>query len=104
MKLLKIEDDFPPVKNIIDFLPKFAKKVKSGDKDSTYRNSPVELGIYVDGDFKIEVVMCMKIDGIKGDNIGGYESLGFDTAKELEEFYTEYFKHDFAYFIEWEIL
>lgn len=104
MKLVKVDDGFPSVKTKIDFLPKFSKKVKGGKKDSTYRNSPVELGIYADGDFKIEVVMCMKIDGIKGDNIGGYESLGFESAKECEEFYLEYFKYDFAYYIEWERL
>ncbi|MFW3412043.1 hypothetical protein ACN9J3_04840 [Aliarcobacter butzleri] len=107
----------------IVFNETFIKKIRTGKKIFTVRNKPINLGIYeVSDGLKIEVIKCQKVEAyfhqyigqecisfnIVGDDRRNGMSIntrfGFDTQKEMVDFYKGYLRNSTAYFIQFRIV
>jgi len=108
----KRTDELPHPKAELPFSDIFGHDIFEGNKWETYRNSPVDLGIYEYHGFifeyigfQIEVYACTKITSRNpAESIVFREGLGFESEEEMRRYYREYFKkdRDFVYLIEWE--
>lgn len=108
------------IKDTITFDDIFIPKIREGLKILTLRNSPVTLGVkQIRDDLKIEVYSCKKVGLYYHYNIGmilytGYSPylpmnnyinyFGFDTEKEILDFYNHYLKRDWAYLIGFKVI
>ena len=107
----------------IIFSDTFIEKIRAGKKIFTVRNKPINLGIYeVTDSLKIEVISSQKVEAcfhqnmgqeciffnIVGDVIGKGMAIntkfGFDTQKQMVDFYKGYLKNSTAYLMRFRIV
>ena len=107
----------------IVFSETFIEKIRAGKKIFTVRNKPINLGIYeVTDSLKIEVIRSQKVEAyfhqyigqeciffnIVGDVIGKGMAIntkfGFDTQKQMVDFYKGYLKNSTAYLMQFRIV
>ena len=101
----------------------FIEKIRAGKKIFTVRNKPINLGIYeIANGLKIEVISSQKVEAcfhqymgqeciffnIVGDVIGKgmatNTKFGFDTQKQMVDFYKGYLKNSTAYLMQFRIV
>jgi len=106
-------NELPKVKENIIFDDIFIDKIINAKKNATIRNSPVSLGYKkISNDLTIEIVSCEKMEidfevytkkfMAKAHNRTFFtalrhEALGFNSHKEMYDYYIDYHKRDFAY-------
>ena len=107
----------------IIFSDTFIEKIRAGKKIFTVRNKPINLGIYeIANGLKIEVISSQKVEAcfhqyigqeciffnIVGDVIGKGMAIntkfGFDTQKQMVDFYKGYLKNSTAYLMKFRIV
>ena len=107
----------------IVFSETFIEKIRAGKKIFTVRNKPINLGIYeIANGLKIEVISSQKVEAcfhqyigqeciffnIVGDVIGKGMAIntkfGFDTQKQMVDFYKGYLKNSTAYLMQFRIV
>ena len=107
----------------IVFSETFIEKIRAGKKIFTVRNKPINLGIYeIANGLKIEVISSQKVEAcfhqyigqeciffnIVGDVIGKGMAIntkfGFDTQKQMVDFYKGYLKNSTAYLMRFRIV
>lgn len=107
----------------IVFSETFIEKIRAGKKFFTVRNKPINLGIYeIANGLKIEVISSQKVEAcfhqyigqeciffnIVGDVIGKGMAIntkfGFDTQKQMVDFYKGYLKSSTAYLMRFKIV
>ena len=107
----------------IVFSETFIEKIRAGKKIFTVRNKPINLGIYeIANGLKIEVISSQKVEAcfhqyigqeciffnIVGDVIGKGMAIntkfGFDTQKQMVDFYRGYLKNSTAYLMQFRIV
>lgn len=107
----------------IVFSETFIEKIRAGKKIFTVRNKPINLGIYeIANGLKIEVISSQKVEAcfhqyigqeciffnIVGDVIGKGMAIntkfGFDTQKQMVDFYKGYLKSSTAYLMRFKIV
>lgn len=113
----RLRDNFPKTKKEFIFGKEFVFHIERRAKSLSIRNSPVELGLY-----ELKKGLIVEVFGVKKYNYSikgyyvslineedstrdiGYENLGFDNAKTGRNYYENYLKHDFCYFIEFKVV
>jgi hypothetical protein len=107
----------------IIFNETFIEKIEAGKKIFTVRNKPISLGIHdVTADLKIEVVRCQRVEAYFHKYIGNEcisfnpvedprlrgkainTKFGFDTQKEMVDFYKGYLKGSTAYLMQFRLV